>query len=143
MTAQPGKTRRPIWVWLISIFYLGFGLSGLMAVAMALILYSQGNIPADKLPSMDYLLRSSLWGALPAINIAGAVSLFLMRKIAFPIFTGLLVIKVILQGIFETPLGQALSSQNTEMIIGYGLGYAILLAVCIYTYRLGQAGRLK
>ncbi|MFP3981979.1 MAG: hypothetical protein ACLFUY_11320, partial [Desulfobacterales bacterium] len=123
--------------------YLGFGLSGLMAVAMALILYSQGNISADKLPSMYLMLRSSLWGILPAANIAGAVSLFLMRKIAFPIFTGLLVVKLILQVLFETPLAEALAGQNTQMILGYGLGYAILLAVCIYTYRLGQSGRLR
>ncbi|MBS3756782.1 MAG: hypothetical protein KGY56_13870 [Desulfobacterales bacterium] len=143
MTAQPGKPRRPIWVWLISIFYLGFGLSGLMAVGMALILYSQGNISADKLPSMYSLLRSSLWGILPAANIAAAVSLFMMRKIAFSIFTGLLIVKAILQVLFETPLAEALAGQNTQMIIGYGLGYAILLAVCIYTYRLGQTGRLR
>lgn len=143
MKTQNPKNRRPIWVWLISIFYLGFGLSGLMAVAMALIIFSQGKIPEGEIESLNSLMRSSLWGMLPAVNIAGAVSLFLLRKIAFPIFTGLLIIKLILQLFFETPLAEALSSQNTQMIIGYGLGYAILTAVCIYTWRLKKTGILK
>lgn len=143
MKAQNPKKRRPIWVWLISIFYLGFGLSGLMAVAMALVIFSQGKIPEGEIESLNTLMRSSLWGMLPAVNIAGAISLFLLRKIALPIFSVLLIVKLGLQLFFENTLAAAFSGGNAEMIIGYGLGYGILLAVCIYTWRLKKAGILK
>lgn len=91
---------------------------------------------------MDSLMRSSLWGLLPAANIAGAVSLFFLRKIAFHIFSALFAAKISLQLFFETRLAGAFSEGNAEMIIGYGIGYVILLAVCIYTWRLKQSGVL-
>ncbi|MCF8023950.1 MAG: hypothetical protein K9K82_00485 [Desulfobacteraceae bacterium] len=147
MMEQNQKKRRPVWIWVISIFYFGFGISGLMAIAMALIIHTQGAGPAGEIASLDDLMRSSLWGILPAANIAGAVSLFLMRRIAFAIFSGLLAAKIALQMFFETPLSNAISggggSANMEMILGYGLGYIILLAVCIYARHLKKTGILK
>ncbi len=143
MIVRIKKPRRPVWVWVISIFYFGVGISGLMAVAMALIVHSQGPGPAGEASSMDDLMRSSLWGLLPAANIACAASLFMMRKIAFIVFSCMLAAKLMLQLLFETPLSEALSGGNTEMIIGYGIGYIILIAVCLYTWRLRQTGLLE
>lgn len=143
MAVQLRKTGRPVWVWLISIFYLGFGLSGLMAVGMALIIHAQGSGPAGEAASLQTILQASLWGILPAANIAGAISLFLMRKIAFYIFSGLLVVKACLQLLLEDALATVFSSGNAQMIIGYGLGYGILLAVCIYSRYLAKTGVLR
>lgn len=140
--AQP-KTRRSIWVWLISIFYLGFGASGLMTVAMVLILLYRGGAGPEEVNSMKTLLQASLWGLLPAANIAGAVSLFLMRRIAFPIFTGLLIARLTLPAVLGANPTRAFSGTTTDMIGGYVLGYGILIAVCIYIYRLRQTGILR
>ena len=140
--AQP-KTRRSVWVWLISIFYLGFGVSGLMTVAMVLILLYRGGAGPEEVNSMKTLLQASLWGILPAANIAGAVSLFLMRRMAFPIFTGLLIARLALP-LFPGPsFPPGFSGTTADMIGGYVLGYGILIAVCIYTYRLRQTGMLR
>lgn len=140
--AKP-KTRRSIWVWLISVFYLGFGVSGLMAVAMVLILLYRGGAGPEEVNSMKTLLQASLWGILPAANIAGAVSLFLMRRMAFPIFTGLLAVRLTLPIFSSLPSPPGFSGTTTEMIGGYVLGYGILIAVCIYIYRLRQTGLLR
>lgn len=143
MSAAGTHLRRSIWIWLISIFYFGIGISGFMLIAMALAVKSQGPGPAGQAPSLDVLMRSSLWGLLPAANIAGAVSLFFLRKIAFQIFSALLAAKLVLQMIFESPLAGTAKEGDPEMIIGYGLGYIILVAVCIYTCRLKRSGLLK
>ncbi|MFW6333642.1 MAG: hypothetical protein ACOC0W_00120 [Desulfosalsimonas sp.] len=139
---QNPEKKRPLWIWLISIFYFGFGISGVMAVAMALIIKAQGPGPAGEVQSLGPLLHSSLWGLLPAANMAGAAALFMMKKAAFYIFSCLLAAKAVMQLLFETPLSGALSEGNTEMILGYGLGYIILAAVCIYTWRLKNSGLL-
>lgn len=140
--AQP-KTRRSVWVWLISIFYLGFGVSGLMTVAMVLILLYRGGAGPEEVNSMKTLLQASMWGILPAANIAGAVSLFLMRRMAFPIFTALLIARLALP-LFPGPsFPPGFSGTTADMIGGYVLGYGILIAVCIYTYRLRQTGMLR
>ncbi|MFP4193414.1 MAG: hypothetical protein ACOCQI_00040 [Desulfosalsimonas sp.] len=143
MSNKNAHSRRPIWIWVISIFYFGIGISGLMVIAMALAVKSQGPGPAGQAPSLDDMMRSSLWGLLPAANIAAAASLFFLRKTAFHIFSALFAAKLVLQLVFETPFLGAVSKGNAEMIIGYGLGYIILLVVCIYTWRLKQSGVLK
>lgn len=140
---QNPKKKRPLWIWVISIFYFGFGISGVMAVAMALVIKAQGPGPAGEVESLGPLMRSSLWGLLPAANMAGAAALFMMKKTAFYIFSCLLAAKVIMQLLFETPMSGALSDGNTEMILGYGLGYIILAAVCIYTWKLKNSGLLE
>lgn len=143
MSPAHRKTRRSIWVWLISVFYLGFGVSGLMTVAMVLILLHRGGAGPEEVNSMKTLLQASLWGVLPAANIAGAVSLFLMRRIAFPIFTGLLIARLTLPAVLGANPAPGFSGTTTDMIGGYVLGYGILIAVCIYIYRLRQRGMLR
>ncbi len=143
MTEKRPKHRRPIWVWLISVFYFGFGASGIMAVGMALVLFFRGSVPPEQLPVLNTMLQSSLWGLLPAVSVAGALSLFFMKKIAFPIFTGLLAIRTALPAIFAAHPDYGFSKSTAEMIAGYALGYGILLGVCIYAYHLRKTGQLR
>jgi hypothetical protein len=142
MTRTPARSRRPIWVWLISVFYFGFGASGVMAAAMALMLIHRGSVEPAQLPELKILLQSSLWGLLPAISMAGALSLFFMKKTAFPIFISLLALRTAMPAIFASHPALGLSQANSDMILGYALGYAILLGVCFYVYRLGKSGLL-
>jgi hypothetical protein len=137
MTSHPSqsKQKRPFWVWLISAFYL---FSGVMNLSMLwLILTGDVNLPPEELAmAKQTSLAWTLGGLLPLANLAGAVTLFRLRKIAFYIFTGMfitglangLVQFALLDWSLQTASGQGLS----QVVIGY----LITLAVCIYTYHL-------
>ncbi|MFP4226945.1 MAG: hypothetical protein ACLFRF_09460 [Desulfobacterales bacterium] len=123
--------KRPFWIWLISAFYL---YSGVMTLSMLwLIINGDVNLSPEELAMAK---KTSLGGLIPLANLAGAVSLFLLRKIAFYIFSGMFIAGlangmlqfVLLDWSLQTVSGQGLSQ--------VGIGYLITLAVCIYTYRL-------
>ena len=144
MTAQRPPYKRPIWVWLISIFYFGFGASGIMAVGMALMLLSRGSVPPSELSALKTLLQSSLWGILPAASMAAAASLFFMRRLAFPLFVFLLITRLSMPIVFGSAYpAPGFSAGDAEMITGYAVGYGILLIVCLYVFRLRQRGMLR
>lgn len=127
--------KRPFWVWLIFAFYL---FSGVMNLSMLwLILTGDVNLSPEELSmARKTSLAWTLGGLLPLANIAGAVSIFLLRKMAFYIFSGMFIAGlangmlqfVLLDWSLQTVSGQGLSQ--------VGIGYLITLAVCIYTYRL-------
>ena len=136
--------KRPLWVWVIAIFYFGFGLSGLMAITMAFLLQLQVTIPAEQTAALNHLMRSSLYGLLPAASIAGAVALFRMRRMAFYIFVSMLAVRLVQPLLFHPLLPVPVKPEdNSDMVIGYAMGYVILIAVCIYTFTLKKAGHLK
>jgi len=143
MTETSARSRRPIWVWLISVFYFGFGASGVMAVAMALVLFYRGSLQPAQMPELKILLQSTLWGLLPAISMAGALSLFFMKKIALFVFLFLLLLRTAMPVILSAHPDYKMLQGSSEMIAGYAIGYGILLGVCIYTYRLARSGMLK
>lgn len=137
MTSHPpqSKKKRPFWVWLISAFYL---FSGVMNLSMLwLILTGDVNLPPEKLAmAKQTSLAWTLGGLLPLANLAGAVTLFRLRKIAFYIFTGML-----FAGLANGLVQFALLDWSLQTVSGQGLsqvaiGYLITLAVCIYTYHL-------
>ena len=129
------KQKRPFWVWLISAFYL---FSGVMNLSMLwLILTGDVNLPPEKLAmAKQTSLAWTLGGLLPLANLAGAVTLFRLRKIAFYIFTGML-----FAGLANGLVQFALLDWSLQTVSGQGLsqvaiGYLITMAVCIYTYHL-------
>ena len=137
MTLHLPKTgqKRPFWVWLISAFYL---FSGVMNLSMLwLILSGDVNLPPEELAiAQKTSLAWTLWGLLPLANLAGALTLFRLRKIAFYIFSGMF-IAGLANGIVQFALldwpRQTVSGQGLSQA---GIGYLITLAVCIYTYHL-------
>jgi len=137
MTSHPpqSKQKRPFWVWLISAFYL---FSGVMNLSMLwLILTGDVNLPPEELAmAKKTSLAWTLGGLLPLANLAGAVTLFRLRKIAFYIFTGMFI-----AGLANGLVQFALLDWSLQTVSGQGLsqvaiGYLITLAVCIYTYHL-------
>jgi len=102
-----------------------------------LILTGNINLSPEELAiARKTSLAWTLGGLLPLANLAGAVTLFRLRKIAFYIFSSMFIAGlangmvqfVLLDWSLQTVSGQGLSQ--------VGIGYLITLAVCIYTYRL-------
>ena len=136
------KPKRPFWVWLISAFFL---FSGVMNLSMLwLILTGNLNLPAEELAMIRKTsLAWTLGGLLPLANLAGAVSLFLLRRIAFYIFSGMFVAGVgngLVQFLILDWSLQTISGQGLAQVF---IGYAITLAVCIYTYHLKEQNILS
>ena len=129
------KQKRPFWVWLIFAFYL---FSGVMNLSMLwLILTGDVNLSPEELSmARKTSLAWTLGGLLPLANIAGAISIFLLRKMAFYIFTGML-IAGLANGIVQFALlDWPLQTASRQGLTQVAIGYLITLAVCIYTYRL-------
>jgi hypothetical protein len=102
-----------------------------------LILTGDVNLPPEELAmAKQTSLAWTLGGLLPLANLAGAVTLFRLRKIAFYIFTGMFI-----TGLANGLVQFALLDWSLQTVSGQGLsqvaiGYLITLAVCIYTYHL-------
>lgn len=139
---QAGQSKRPKWVWVISIFYflsavytlLSFYLinSGAVAVPEATKAY------LDSLTAMDYTF-SILIGLA---NLSGAVALFLMRKAAYLLFLvslGANVLMSVWHAISRNMLEAFVSGGAVGMVIGWGMQ----LAVCLYAKRLAKKGLLR
>lgn len=97
------------------------------------------NLPAEELAMVKKTAMVwTLGGLLPMANLAGAISLFLLRKIAVYIFSGMFaagLINGIIQLILLDWSFQTISSQSLAQVV---VGYAITLAVCIYAFRLKE-----
>jgi len=138
--AQP-PAKRPKLVWVVFLFYLFSGgstalsfylvLSGLISVAPEQAMYLRN------LSALDWAIT----GLTATLNLAGAISIFLLRKIAFPLFATSLALSILLTLVhaFTTNLTTALGGSGA---IGIAIGYAISIAVCTYAWRLKARGVL-
>lgn len=129
--------KRPYWVWLISGFYL---FSGMMNLSMLMLIHTEnpGLSPQELAVLQKTAMAWTLGGLLPLANLAGAVMLFLLRKTAFYIFSAMLIAGV-LNSLFQfSRLDWSLETLSRQGLSHVLVGYAITLAVCLYTYRLKQ-----
>ena len=141
--------QRPVWVWVIFVFYLvsaGWGL--LLQCLMVLGLYTLsaqqqalvGNLtPAARLFAV----------AMSLLNITAATSLWLLRRVAFPLFTlivvlglGTIVKQLLPGGMYNTMLGQGVLIQ-VATIFSVGVGALLSLAIWWYVWSLRRRGVLK
>lgn len=139
---QVTQHRRPTWVWVISVFYflsaaytlLSFYLinSGAIAVPAATKAYLDG------LTATDYAFTILIGLA----NLIGAISLFLLRKIAYPLFLASLVANV-LMSVWHIVSKNMLSAFVSGGAIGMLIGWGMLLAVCLYAKKLTKSGVLR
>ena len=135
------KKKRPKWVWAIAIaFFISAGWT-----LLSFYLIGSGLIPMgpaarayfDSLSTFDYILTVLLGLA----GFFGAITLFLLRKIAFYLFTGALIANSFLT------IWHALSKGWIAAVGGTGLlaamlGWSLLLAICIYSWKLTKKGVL-
>jgi hypothetical protein len=139
---QRVRHERPILVWLISAFFF---LSAIWTL-LSFYLILSGAIPLepaqkayfDRLTPLDYALTV----ATGLLNLAGAVMLFLLRKIALYLFLSAIGLTAV------STLWQAAAKGWVEALGGAGLvgaliGYVLLVVVCIYAWRLSKKGVLQ
>ena len=133
--------KRPGLVWAILIFYFFSAAWVLLSFyrihSGAIALNPQQRAYFDGLGLIDY----SLSVILEVANLAGAISLFLLRKVALYLFGGALVVNML------TTMWQALGTNLTQVMGPSGLsgtiiGWVIMISVCFYTWRLARNGIL-
>ena len=143
MTAAPSR-KRPGWVWMILMFYLYSVVWTLLSFyrirSGAIPLNPQQQAYFDGLNLFDY----SMTVLLEVTNLAGAISLLLLRKVALYLFGSALVINMLFSvwGLLSTNWTQAFATHLSAVITGGVIGWVIMIAVCLYTWRLTRNGVL-
>ena len=138
--------KRPKAVWLITGYYLFFAAYALL---MFIYLIPAGKVPLseaqkiyfDNLTSVDYFLIITTL----IIYISGSISLFLLRKVAYPLFLGALALKFLGTALLVSKkdyLNSWLAAVGASGYVNALIIWGILIAVCIYTKRLINRGVL-
>ena len=139
--AQRASRRRPVWVWVISAFYLlstGWTL-------LSFVLISSGAIqlnPAQEayfasLTSVDWFFALSIG----IIGLTGAIALFLLRRLAVVLFSLALALNLLLTA-FQTMRTNWTEALGGSGLFGVLLGWGILVVVILYTRGLAKKGVL-
>ncbi|MFH1766685.1 MAG: hypothetical protein ABH826_01170 [Patescibacteria group bacterium] len=128
--------KRPPWVWMISGFYFfsamwsSWVLSGRISITDAQRAY------CESLTVFDYVLTLTI----DILNFAGAISLFRLKKVAFPLFLIAFFLSMLFRQIISKGWGAAFGVTGS---IGTIICYGILLLACVYTKKLIKDGVLQ
>lgn len=135
--------KRTIWVWLIFLYlgvFTGISLLGMIQVHSGMLPLS----PAQKayFESLSFF-DIALTLACSVFILCGAFALFLLRRAAFHLF----VIGLVLSAVdhiwdFVAGVGQAPALAKGSDILHAIVYYGIVLAACVYSYRLTKRGVL-
>jgi hypothetical protein len=135
------KKKRPGWVWAISIFF--FLSAGWTLLSLYLI--DTGAIPLSAIQEAYF---NSLTGAdygltifIGLANLLGAVALFLLRKLAFYLFVTAFGANLILT-VWHMVTKGWVAAIGGAGLVGAVIGWVLLAAVCIYSWKLIQRGVL-
>ena len=135
------KKKRPKWIWAITIFY--FVSAGWTLLSFYVV--GSGSIPMgpaakayfDSLSTFDHVITVLIGLA----GFFGAITLFLLRKIAFYLFTGALIGHSLL-AIWHTLTKDWIAAVGNAGLAGAVFGWALLIAVCVYSWKLTKKGVL-
>ena len=137
---QP-SAKRPKLVWVVFLFYL----FSAAYTALSFFLIFSGAISVTTEQAAYFRNLSMLDWAITALtttlNLVAAVSLFLLRKIAFYLFAASLVLGF-LQTLVHAITTNFVAALGGPGAIGVLIGYAISIAVCTYAWRLKARGAL-
>lgn len=135
--------KRPIAIWVILIWYLFISLStplSLLAIYAGLLPISPNKIAyLNSLSWVDHVFST----VIVALNVSGAITLFMLKKISAYLLSAALAISIITtlpQAFLNASLGKILGAGS---LIGFFVGYAICLVVCVYAFRLKNRGFLS
>ena len=139
--AEP-SSRRPLLVWLISIYFF---VSSSWTM-FSLFLTFTGNVPLSEaqkiylrsLNGADYLLL--ILGAL--LGLSAGVALFFLRKAAYYLFGATLAFNMAFT-IWHLIGRHWLSVLGVGGVAAAAVGWLILFAICLYTAKLTAQGTLK
>jgi hypothetical protein len=138
--AQP-PARRPKLVWIVFLFYL----FSVAYTALSFLLVFLGWISVT--PEQAAYFRSlsvfdwTITGVTAALNLAGAISIFLLRKSAFPLFASSLGLSL-LQTLVHAYTTNFIAALGGPGALGVLIGFAVSIAVCAYAWRLKAQGIL-
>jgi len=134
--------RRPLWVWIIVLFY---GFSGVTALLSLLGLFTAPpDLAGEELTALKRAaLTWSLGGLLPAANLVGSFLLFQMHRYAFYVFVGVFLVNLgNMTGHFLFA-GAAAQLNSGSGLAGVVIGMAVSLVVCGYLLQLKKTGVLR
>lgn len=139
---QSKHIKRPKWVWAISFFYF---ISAIYTL-LSLYLIHTGAIPIpeatkaylDSLTTIDHIITIVIW----VVILVGAISLFFLRKMAYPLFLISFVVNI-LMSLWHMLSKNMLSALVSGGAIGMIIGWGMLLAVCLYAKKLAKLGVLR
>jgi len=137
--AQP-PTRRPKLVWVVFLFYL----FSVVYTGLSFFAIFSGSIYTPEQIAYFRNLSTFDWailGVTAALNLAGATSIFQLRKIAFPLFATSLALSI-LQTLVHAFTTNVTTAYGGAGALGVGIGFAIAIAVCVYAWRLRERGVL-
>jgi hypothetical protein len=150
-TAAPPivSNRRPVWVWVIFVFYVvsaGWGL--VMQCLMFLGLYTLAPEQQALVGDMTTAVRLFAVGS-GILALAAATSLWLLRKVAFPLFSLVLVVAVgtivkqaLPGGMYNKMIGQG-PIMAVGTVLSVSVGVSISLAIWWYVLHLWRRGVLR
>lgn len=134
--------RRPRWIWAISIIYAVSATYTLLAFYLVL----SGQLPLnaeakryfDQLTAVDYVFTA----AISSSTLLGAIFLFRMKALAFPLFAGALGANLCF-GVWQLIATNFLAATPHTGLASLVLGWGLLAAVCLYSKRQITAGILR
>lgn len=138
------KKKRPGWVWAISIFYFLFA----GGILFFLYLIGTGAVPLNAAQETFFSSLTGLEYGLTILmglaNLFGAVALFLLRKFAFNLFVTALGANLLLTALYAETEGlvAAIGGPSLAGLVGSLIAWALIIAVCIYSWKLIQRGVL-
>ena len=134
--------KRPFWVGIICVYYFlsaGYTLTNVTLVRT-------GMVELDPVSQSYYAGLTWTNYVLVVFSacliLSAAISLFWMRRIAFPLFCAALAFTAAVT-IWNMFTRHWTSTTGVQSLIGFGLGWTMMLLVCVYTSRLRAQGILK
>jgi hypothetical protein len=136
------SSRRPVGVWVISVFYLLSAGWTLLSFALIFSGAIKVNVAQEayfaSLTSVDWFFSLSIG----VIGLAGAISLFLLRRLAVVLFSVALVLNLA-QTAYLTMRTNWIDALPQGSLFGVFLGWLILVAVILYARSLTKRGVLS
>ena len=142
MNAVPQPpAKRPKLVWIVFLFYL----FSVLYTALSFFLVFSGSISVTPEQATYFRTLSvfdwTITGVTAALNLAGAISIFLLRKSALPLFASSLGLSI-LQTLVHAYTTNFIAALGGPGALGVLIGFAISIAVCLYAWRLKARGTL-
>ena len=141
-TPPPLPTKRPAFVWVISIFY--FISTGWTLLSFSLIL--SGAFPLNE-AQREYFQAQTVfdYGSTTLIglgNLTGAVLLLSLKRYAFHLFASAFGLGLILTG-YQIVAKNWLGAIGGPGLVGAAIGWAISIAIILYSRSLIKSGVLR
>lgn len=141
-TPPPLPTKRPVLVWVISIFY--FISAGWLLLSFALTF--SGAIPMNE-AQKEYFRAQTVFDYASATllglgNLTGVVLLLSLKRYAFHLFAGAFGLELILTG-YQIVAKNWLGAIGGPGLVGAVIGWGISIAIILYSRSLIKSGVLK